>query len=99
MNMFKAYQLKDVIRQYIDETKKKITYKSKTKKQISDIILKNNIHIEKYEILQKDPTPKYTQNVLRKFNSKVYNEDEQQKYTNEESKNTKIALKAQKEIY
>ena len=94
--MFKAYQLKDVIRQYIDETNNIITYKSKTKKQIIDIILKNNIQIDKYEILQKNPTPRYTQNVLRKFNTKFYNEDEQQKYINEESKNTKIALKAQK---
>lgn len=26
---FKAYQLKDIIRQYVEKTEKKITYKSK----------------------------------------------------------------------
>ena len=28
---FKAYQLKDIIRQYVEKTEKKITYKSKNK--------------------------------------------------------------------
>ena len=53
---YKAYQLKDVLRQYIEETEKKIVYKSKNEKDVVELIKATNINISDYEIIQHDQT-------------------------------------------
>ena len=84
---FKAYQLKDIIRQYVEKTEKKITYESKNKKDMIKLI-SNDIKISECDIIQHNPRPAYTQNILKKFGTKVNNENDQAVFMKEEEKHT-----------
>ena len=96
---FKAYQLKDIIRQYVEKTEKKITYKSKNKTDMIKLIKANDIKISEYDIIQHNPRPAYTQNVLKKFGTKANNENDQAVFMKEEEKHTIIPLKARKKLH
>lgn len=80
MELLKSYQLKDIISQYIEANPKpKISYKSKTKKDLIDILKKYNINPQNYQIVQANPyKPQPKKNVLKKFGV-IKNTEEEQK--------------------
>jgi len=89
----KVYQLKDIIRQYLEATNKKIIYKSKRKQELIDIINKEKIKIYDYDIPKYDPKPKMPANILKKFDSKPYNDEEQQQLIREMELDKSLPLK------
>ena len=95
MEILKAYQLKDIVRQYLDTHEKKIAYKSKKKSDIIQLIKNNKIDIEKFEIIKTNPY-KPEPNIYKKFNTKQYNEDQQKTYETDQKKDKRFALIARK---
>lgn len=65
--MFKAYQLKDLIQQYVNETGKKIKFKTLPKKQLIELYLYYNIGNKNYYTLEANPIKKIDANVLKKY--------------------------------
>ena len=65
--MFKAYQLKDLIQQYVNETGKKIKFKTLPKKQLIELYLYYNIGNKNYYSLEANPIKKIDANVLKKY--------------------------------
>ena len=78
--LYKTYQLKDLLRQYIEETKKNISYKTATKKRLIELIIKFGINPSKYILPIKNPIARVPANVLKKYGLKKYDEEEQKKW-------------------
>jgi hypothetical protein len=97
LNNLKVYQLKDIIRQYLEKNiNEKIIYKSKGKKDLLDIIKNNKINIELFEIPTKTIEKKQI-NILKKYQTQSYDEEDQKKFIEEDKNNKKFALIARKE--
>lgn len=83
MDEYKVYQLKDLIRQYLEKHKKEVPYKSKNKTDLIALIKKLKIKLSNYKLPDKDPAPKKrsaTDNLYKKFGSTVFNDKDQTKY-------------------
>jgi len=66
-NYFKSYQLKDLIRQYVEEYGNNISYKTANKKRLLDLVIRYNINPSNYIIVEKNPVMRVPTNVLKKF--------------------------------
>ena len=77
-NYFKSYQLKDLIRQFVDDSEKNISYKTANKKRLLDIIIRYNINPSNYIIVEKNPIMRVPTNVLKKYGVKQNTDEEQQ---------------------
>lgn len=98
IDVIKTYQLKDIFRQYlIKYPKSNIKYKSKNKKELLQLIKDNKIDITAFNIPENNPTPRRQINILKKYQTKAYDEEDQKKFLEEEVKNQNFALSARKE--
>ena len=99
IKQYKKYQLVEIINQYNEETENPIkAFKSKKKEDIIQLIKKNRINFQSYEIPSKNPVEKIPREVLKKYGVKAYNPEEQTKYledlnNNPKYKNPYVALK------
>ena len=87
LSYFKGYQLKDLIRQFVETKKKNISYKTATKKRLIDLVLKFRINPNDYIIVEKNPIVRVPANVLKKIGRKQ-NTDEEQALLVEEMRRT-----------
>jgi hypothetical protein len=85
LSYFKGYQLKDLIRQFVEDKQKNISYKTATKKRLIDLVLKFRINPNDYVIVEKNPIIRVPANVLKKIGRKQ-NTDEEQALLIEEMK-------------
>jgi hypothetical protein len=68
----KAYQLKDVISQYLEKNPQKLSYRSKTKKDLIKILKDFNINPRLYQIIQQNPYKPLPRNILKKYGKGFY---------------------------
>jgi len=80
----KAYQIKDVISQFLENNpKNKFAYRSKNKKDLIQILKNFNINPRMYQIIQKNPYVPLPRDILKKYGKTAYKGDQQDEYLNE----------------
>ena len=83
LTIFKSYQLKDLIRQFVEKTNKNISYKIATKKRLIDLVIRHKINPLDYIIVEKNPVVRVPANVLKRYGLKQNTDEEQQKLLEE----------------
>lgn len=83
----KAYQLKDVISQFLEKNPQKLAYRGKAKKDLIQILKNFNINPRMYQIIQSNPYKPLPRDILKKYGKTAYKGDEQDEYLNELNKN------------
>ena len=73
--MFKSYQLKDLIQQYVNETGEKIKFKTLPKRKLIELYIHYNIGNKNYYTLEANPIKKVDANVLKKYGLVKYKSD------------------------
>ena len=86
LQTLKVYQIKDIMRLYFDEEhpELKVKYKSKSKKDLINLINIHKIKLYKYagKFINETPTKKI--DLLKKYGSKAYDAEQQTKYLEDE---------------
>ena len=98
LSYFKGYQLKDLIRQFVENKQKNISYKTATKKRLIDLVLKFRINPNDYIIVEKNPIIRVPANVLKKIGRKQNTDEEQALLVEEMRKTNPIKVITDKKV-